>query len=130
MKKRAVTLSCVSIKKGNKLDITAIPLKIHSSVQTGRNYLIMYYEPQKRLFSVRLDSVKSVSMGEICEKYDKYYEYYEKNKRRLWGTTEILIRILSFGPVVEVLKPEAFREKIAHRIRNQRRLSYTVDSVR
>lgn len=85
--KRAVTLSCVSIKKGNKLDITAIPLKIHSSVQTGRNYLIMYYESQKRLFSVRLDSVKSVIIGEICEKYDKYYEYYEKNKRRLWGTS-------------------------------------------
>ncbi|MGN0578419.1 MAG: WYL domain-containing protein, partial [Ruminiclostridium sp.] len=85
--KRAVTLSCVSLKRGNKMDITAIPLKIHSSVQTGRNYLIMYYETQKRLFSVRLDSVKSVSIGEICEKYDKYYEYYEKNKCCLWGTS-------------------------------------------
>ena len=85
--KRSVTLFCVSIKKGNKLNITAIPLKIHSSVQTGRNYLIMYYESQKRLFSVRLDSVKSVIIGEVCEKYDKYYEYYEKNKHRLWGTS-------------------------------------------
>lgn len=85
--KRAVTLSCVSVKKGNKLNITAIPLKIHSSVQTGRNYLIMYYEPQKRLFSIRLDSVKSVSIGELCEKYDKRYEYYEKNKCCLWGTS-------------------------------------------
>lgn len=36
--------------------------------------------------------------------------------------TEILIRLLSFGPVAEVLAPIEFREQIAHRIRKQKRI--------
>lgn len=85
--KREVTFSGVGLKRRNKLDITAVPLKIHSSVQTGRNYIIMYNEQKKRLFSTRLDSIKAVDLGEVCGEYDVYYEYYEKNKRFLWGTS-------------------------------------------
>ncbi|MGN1137068.1 MAG: WYL domain-containing protein [Oscillospiraceae bacterium] len=41
--------------------------------------------------------------------------------------TEILIRILSFGPVVEVLQPDDFREQIAHRIGLQRQLCLSME---
>lgn len=41
--------------------------------------------------------------------------------------TEILIRILSFGPVVEVLQPNDFREQIAHRIGLQRQLCLSME---
>ncbi|MGN1137069.1 MAG: WYL domain-containing protein [Oscillospiraceae bacterium] len=85
--KREVNMSLVSLKNGNKINSTAIPLKIHSSVQTGRNYLIMYNEPQKRLFSARLDSIKSVKIGEVCDEYDRYYEFYQNNECYLWGTS-------------------------------------------
>ena len=38
--------------------------------------------------------------------------------------TEILIRILSFGPVVEVIGPDEFRKQIAERVRKQRQLIF------
>lgn len=85
--KREVNMYLVSLKNGNKINSTAIPLKIHSSVQTGRNYLIMYNEPQKRLFSARLDSIKSVKIGEVCGEYDRYNEFYKNNECYLWGTS-------------------------------------------
>lgn len=85
--KNEVTLSCVGIKRHNVYNVTAVPLKIHSSVQTGRNYIIMYSILQKRLFSVRLDAVKKVMKESLCADYDKYYQYYENNVKYLWGTS-------------------------------------------
>lgn len=41
--------------------------------------------------------------------------------------TEILIRILSFGPVVEVLQPDDFRAQIARRIGLQRQLCLSME---
>lgn len=38
--------------------------------------------------------------------------------------TEILIRILSFGPVVEVIGPDEFRKQIAERVRKQGQLIF------
>lgn len=85
--KNEVTLSCIGIKHQNAYQVTAVPLKIHSSVQTGRNYIIMYRAPQKRLFSVRLDAVKKVMKESPCADYGKYYQYYENNVQYLWGTS-------------------------------------------
>lgn len=85
--KNEVTLSCIGMKHQNAYQVTAVPLKVHSSVQTGRNYIIMYRAPQKRLFSVRLDAVKKVMKESPCADYDKYYQYYENNVQYLWGTS-------------------------------------------
>lgn len=85
--KREITLSLISIKNGKKVESCAVPLKIHSSVQTGRNYLIMYNLSKKRLYAARLDSVKSVKLGEVCGNYDRYYEFYKNNEHLLWGTS-------------------------------------------
>lgn len=85
--KNEVTLSCIGIKHHKIYHVTAVPLKIHSSVQTGRNYIIMYSIPQKRLFSVRLDAVKKIVKESPCVDYDKYYQYYENNVKYLWGTS-------------------------------------------
>lgn len=88
MKKKCdVRLNCISIKNRNEYSVTAIPLKIHSSVQTGRNYIIMYSEIKKRLLSVRLDTVKKVGVEKSCANYEEYCDYYEKNMRHLWGTS-------------------------------------------
>ena len=85
--KKAVLLSCVSRKKDKKHEITAVPLKIHCSVQTGRNYLIMYFKKAKRLMSVRVDSIVKVTPLDVVADYDTYYRYYEDNRRFLWGTS-------------------------------------------
>lgn len=85
--KKAVLLSCVSRKNDKKHEITAVPLKIHCSVQTGRNYLIMYFTKQKRLMSVRVDSIVKVTLLDVVADYDTYYRYYKDNRRFLWGTS-------------------------------------------
>ena len=85
--KKAVLLSCVSRKNDKKHEITAVVLKIHCSVQTGRNYLIMYFTKQKRLMSVRVDSIVKVTPRDVVADYDTYYRYYEDNRRFLWGTS-------------------------------------------
>lgn len=41
--------------------------------------------------------------------------------------TEILIRILSFGPVVEVVEPDEFRGQIAYRVRKQKQLIFDTE---
>lgn len=85
--KNAVLLSCVSRKTGRNHEITSVPIKIHCSVQTGRNYIVVYAVLQKRLLSVRLDSVIGVKTLDSAPEYDKYYQYYEENLRYLWGTS-------------------------------------------
>lgn len=86
-KRKSVLLSCVSRKKGNKHEITAVPLKVHCSVQTGRNYIVIYDIKRKRLLSVRIDSVVSAKILSDIPDYDKYCRYYNENLGYLWGTS-------------------------------------------
>ena len=58
--------------------------------------------------------------------YDKQTVFDEKSGRYLCDIdydpleeTELLIRILSFGPVLEVLGPEAFLAQVRERVRMQ-----------
>lgn len=69
--------------------------------------------------------------------YEKHTEYDEE--RGAWvcsiyydmaDETELLIDILSFGPVVRVLGPESFLRQIKSRVRRQHRLFYdTIETV-
>ena len=43
--------------------------------------------------------------------------YYE-----LADETELLIRVLSFGPVLKVVFPEDFRNRLRQRLENQKKL--------
>lgn len=50
----------------------------------------------------------------IGEKTYRLTLHYEKEDE-----TELLIRVLSFGPVLKVLSPQKFREKLLHRLNRQ-----------
>lgn len=121
--KNEITLSCIGIKQRNAYHVTAVPLKIHSSVQTGRNHIIMYSVSQKRLFSVRLDSVKKVMKESPCADYDKYYQYYEKNVKYLWGTSFGNVR--KYGQTehihMELLIDEASEQFVVKRLMREKR---------
>lgn len=95
--------------------------------------------PPKRTIVIRVKNERNAinrfmmefaELERISEFDDDTKECIVTMKYEAMDETEILIRILSFGPVVEVLEPEDFREKIAQRIRNQRQLSLSEDSVR
>ncbi|WP_461207262.1 WYL domain-containing protein [Clostridium sp. DL1XJH146] len=56
---------------------------------------------------------------EYDEKEDKYISYIYYNKM---DETELLIRILSFGPVIRVIGPDSFLEKVKKRVEIQKKL--------
>lgn len=63
----------------------------------------------------------------ISEFDDESKECTVTMKYDIKDETEILIRILSFGPVVEVLQPDDFRAQIARRIGLQRQLCLSME---
>ncbi|MGN0599712.1 MAG: WYL domain-containing protein [Oscillospiraceae bacterium] len=72
-------------------------------------------------------------MMEFAE-FERVSEYDDESKEctvtmkyDAMDETEILIRILSFGPVVEVLQPDDLRAQIAHRIGLQRQLCLSME---
>ena len=69
--------------------------------------------------------------------YEKHVEFDSENKSctvKIWydsiDETELLIRLLSFGPVIEILSPSSFREKARERVEKQYKLISQLDSVR
>ncbi|MCI7350559.1 MAG: WYL domain-containing protein [Ruminococcus sp.] len=78
-----------------------VPLKIYTSSQTGRRYLVMYLPLYKRLNSFRLDFIKSVRDGGECPDYDKYAEFLANNEGKCFG--------VSFGNRQEFGSMEAMR---------------------
>jgi hypothetical protein len=73
-------------RRGHKTT-TGIPMQIYLSSQTGRSYVIIFDMVTRRFFSMRLDYIKSVKLGEVCESYDRARENYLKNQSHCWGIT-------------------------------------------
>lgn len=90
--KRFISFSPLTMKKRKdgvelKVDNQVVPMRILISVQTGRRYLAAYMPELKRFTAFRLDNMKTVKVGEICEKYDSIKNKYERNKQRCFGVS-------------------------------------------
>ena len=64
-----------------------VPLQILMSSQTGRRYLAGYIQPMKRFSAFRLDHMKQVVKGSVCEEYDTLRDKYKKNLSRCFGVS-------------------------------------------
>ncbi|HOH88417.1 WYL domain-containing protein, partial [Ruminococcus sp.] len=56
-------------------------------VQTGRCYLAGYIRSLKRFAAFRLDYMKTVKKGDICENYDSMKEKFDRNMSRCFGVS-------------------------------------------
>lgn len=100
-----------------------IPMQISVSDNTGRQYVIGYIPEYRRFHSFRLDFIRSIKKGNVCEEYDTLYEKYRKNISRCFGS--------SFGdrhergaitPLkVTVAVNEQTEEYIIHRLEREKR---------
>lgn len=72
---------------GQNTKNTLIPLKLLVSVQGGRRYLAAYNIKMHRMISVRLDNIKTISILEICNEYDKYQSQLNKMFQHTWGVS-------------------------------------------
>ena len=127
-KSRPLERGVINLSQINSTELTDIvPVGSLSGTIPKRRVVIRVKNERN---AVNRFMMEFAELERISEFDDETKECIVTMKYESMDETEILIRILSFGPVVEVLKPEAFREKIAQRIRNQRRLSFGGDSVR
>ena len=95
-----------------------IPLKILSSSQTGRQYLVCHVLKQKKLKSFRLDNILEAKILDVCNEYDTVYKRYKEAEKYRWGASfgnfkeiETIEFILKFRDDEEHIYQRLIREK-------------------
>ncbi len=83
----AVTLKMPGRRTGEITEKLVVPLRVFVSVQNGRQYLMAYWERQKRIWSFRLDRILSVQEGEVCEAFDSLRESLDRMQQHMWGVS-------------------------------------------
>lgn len=88
--KRSITFRTFSSRKQADAEGTeneAVPMKILVSLQTGRRYLAAYIPGVKRFSAFRLDYMKSVKKGSICENFDSLKAKFDRNMSHCFGVS-------------------------------------------
>lgn len=67
--------------------VKAIPLKILSSSQTGRQYVVAHVLKHKKLKSFRLDNIIEVNIADPCYDYDTVKKRFKEAEKHLWGSS-------------------------------------------
>ncbi len=83
--KRYAEITSVSGKRKRESATRVLPLQIFVSVQSGRQYLMVWYPEGKRICAYRLDYIIGIKPLEICDSFDEYLERLEADKRHMWG---------------------------------------------
>ena len=82
-----VTLEVKSTKTDNVTAMSCVPLSIIISTRTGRRFLCCYDIKAKHFRTPRLDTIKSVSLGDVCEGYDELKSKELSDRNYLWGVS-------------------------------------------
>lgn len=85
--KRKITIDIKSTKTDNVTNMCCVPLSIIISTRTGRRFLCCYDTRTRHIKTPRLDAIKSVSLGEVCENYDEIKSKELSNRQYLWGVS-------------------------------------------
>lgn len=130
---------CCRVKNGNRYGGGTINIgRIEEIRKTGeffkRNISLNVFFKERRIKNPVTVQVSNSRNG--VERFLAEFASYEKETERELKTgnitvklyydiqdeTELLIRLLSFGPVLEIIGPENFRKKAAERVRRQAEL--------
>ncbi|MBR6394699.1 MAG: WYL domain-containing protein [Ruminococcus sp.] len=90
--KRHISFRTFSAKRNKDGDTSGtenqvVPMKILVSVQTGRRYLAAYIPGLRRFSAFRLDYMKSVKKGDICDVYDDIKVKFDRNMVHCFGVS-------------------------------------------
>lgn len=77
----------ISVIKFNNEIKNVVPMKILSSVQTGRRYLAVYSPEINRFTSTRLDTTKEVKIHDKCPEYDRIYNEFLEAEKYCFGVS-------------------------------------------
>ncbi len=83
------TFSAKKVRDSSQLgsENQVIPMKVLISVQTGRRYLAAFIPAVNRFSAFRLDYMKTVKKGDICEDYDEVKAKFDRNISQCFGVS-------------------------------------------
>ena len=84
---RAVELTLKNLRSGREYVRTICPLRVYSSTQTGRQYVLGYHYRGKHMTFYRVDAVRRVGILNVEKKIDVYEGYFTKFREHLWGVS-------------------------------------------
>jgi hypothetical protein len=101
---------------------TVMPLKIYSSTQNGRRYLMAYHYRFKRLIFYRLDSVRNLLPKDPEPNFEKYGALAEELRKYLWGVAIPAQNAAGHIEHIEIdVRAETGEEYILHRLEREKR---------
>ena len=83
--RRMVELTVRNLRTGAENQRTLCPLKIYTSTQSGRQYLLGHHHRSKRLLFFRIDAIKKAVIGKEEKNYSAYLDAQKRFDKHLWG---------------------------------------------
>ncbi len=120
---RKIEIEINGAKGGKAGQCTALPLKIYTSVQGGRQYLAAYTFWKKRVAFFRLDSIKKVKILDAVEDYAVYQNRLREEQPHIWGVS---IRQGVPEHIEMELTIDHKDRHIAHRLKREKRCGEVV----
>ncbi len=75
-------------KNGEEIKIEILPIKVLSSTQNGRQYLIGWDDISKKYYTYRIDYIKEVDICDITKaNYNSLREEFKNIRNHLWGVS-------------------------------------------
>ncbi len=85
--KRYITMESINRHKDRVMENHVVPLRLMISTQSGRQYLMAWTPARQRISSFRTDNIISVSMDEVCDRFDELREALNGMMSHLWGVS-------------------------------------------
>ncbi len=85
--KREADIENLGRHSGTPQTSRVVPLRIFISVQSGRQYLLAYHRPTRRMKSFRLDYIQGVTPREIAADFDSLRALLERMRAHMWGVS-------------------------------------------
>ena len=85
--RQRVSFAQQSTRYAREMVQQGVPLQVYVSVQSGRRYVCLYTERNKRFQNYRLDYIKKVDLLEEYPGYDDLRAKLDGAKKRCWGVS-------------------------------------------
>ena len=122
--KSVITVHNLSRKGTEPRKIRVVPLRIHVSVQDGKQYLIAYQPDFNCIKSFRIDYLSNVKIEEETPRFDELRKLLDDMESKMWGVTcrGSLSREERLEHVEFSIQIEPGEEHIVRRLQREKRI--------
>ncbi|MBR3438244.1 MAG: WYL domain-containing protein, partial [Clostridia bacterium] len=86
-KKAAVTIENISQREKKLKVFEVVPLRVLISAQNGRQHLLCYNIEKSNMLTLRIDYIKSVTVGSEFPQFDRLRKWGNRIQGNLWGVS-------------------------------------------